>query len=85
MKIQNVVIAGVVVVGLYWLYTKSKKSGSTSTEDGSTGINGAQWLAYQKEHSNASGVPIDTRRVKGCPYKCWNGQCVNAPQFCPQQ
>lgn len=53
MDVKKVLIGVAIIGGLYWLYTKSKKS--TSTDDSTSNANGAQLLAIRNGYSQAQG------------------------------
>lgn len=65
MDFKKILIAGVVIAGAWYLYNKSKKGSTTTTDESASGINGAQYLAEHGAFRNASGGYSTTCRCYG--------------------
>lgn len=84
MDFKKILIAGVVIAGAWYLYNKSKKGTTTSTDGTASGINGAQYLYESESYRNASGeftvtgrcycgvsnTPVAASSATDCQSKC---------------
>lgn len=69
MDFKKVLIGVAIVGGLYWIYTKTKKTGTTTSTTGTSNASGAQLMAIAKG-------------AKTPQFRCNCGAIVAGPAAC---